>query len=104
MVQTVEAFGQVHIDHPFPVILTDEHCRFRNGHLTRSTRTITITRWMKVRIKDRLQDVQQRLLDNSVTNCRYTKMPLSAAGLRYRYPSDWLWLVSLAPQFAYQAI
>jgi hypothetical protein len=59
---------------------------------------------MKVRIKDRLQDIQQGLLDNSVTNCRDAKMPFTATGLRDRYPSDSLGLVSLAPQFVYQAI
>jgi hypothetical protein len=59
---------------------------------------------MKVRIKNWLQDVQQRLLNDSVANRRNTKMPFTAAEFRDRDPSDWLGLVSLAPQFAHQAI
>jgi len=35
---------------------------------------------------------------------RNAKMPFTAAEFRYRYPSDWIGLVSLAPQFGYQAI
>jgi hypothetical protein len=59
---------------------------------------------MKVRIKDRLQDIQQGLLDNSVTNCRDAKMTFTATGLRDSHSADRLWLVSHGPQFVYQAI
>ena len=57
---------------------------------------------MKVRIKDRLQDVQQCLLDDSVANCWDAKMPLAASRFRYRNSADSTGPVSLGPQFVHQ--
>ena len=54
---------------------------------------------MKIRVKDWLQYVQQRLLDNTVTNRRDAECPYSAVRLGDFYPPDWLRSVTLVLKF-----
>jgi hypothetical protein len=53
---------------------------------------------MKTRIKYRLKDVQQGLLNHSVADCGNTKQTRPTIALRDLNPTDWLRTVALAPQ------
>jgi hypothetical protein len=59
---------------------------------------------MKLRIKNGLEDVQQRLLNNAVTNSGNSQASLPTPRFGYRYPSHRLGAVRLGPQFVNKTI
>jgi hypothetical protein len=68
MVEHVKTSAQVHINHPHEFVFADEFGDFRNGLMAATARPIGIAGGMKLRLKDRLQQIQQGLLNDTVAN------------------------------------
>jgi len=75
MIQRIETLGQIHIHNPFPVVLPDKQTRFGDRLVATPPWAVPIARWMKVRIKYRLKNVQQGLLHHSVADRRDAEQP-----------------------------
>ena len=89
---------KVHIhDHPVAflhVTLCGKHCIMRA-----SARTKAVAVFRERRIKYRLQNLQQGLLDQPIGHRRYPKLPCPATGLRYLHPANRLWPITSCEQF-----
>ncbi len=79
MVNPVEEFLQVHINHNAPPGL-HERLRRKDGIVRASPRTEAVAVLTEAGIKDRLKDLQERLLDQALLHRGYAKLALATPG------------------------
>ena len=90
VVDPVEELLQVHVHHDPPARL---HVRLRREHgvVRASARPEAVAVLAEGRIKNRLQHLQQRLLDQPIRHRRDAKLALASLRLRDRYPPHRHW-------------
>ena len=92
VVDPVEKLRQIHIDHP-PSSLLDVPLCCAHGIVRAAPRPKAVAVLREGRIEERLQDLQQRLLDEAVKHGRNPQLPDPAARLRNLVPPHRLRLV-----------
>jgi hypothetical protein len=90
VVHPVEELLQVHIDHDPPPGL-HERLRRQDGIVRASARTEAVAVLAEDRIKDRLQHLQERLLDQAVQHRGDAKLSFAAPRLRDHHTTHRLW-------------
>src|SRR5215813_5356004 len=80
------------------ITLRDVLLRLGYSLMSRSTWSKTITVIGKSRVPPSLQNLHQRLLDESIQHGRNAELSHSSIRLRYLHPTDRLWLVGSTQQ------
>ena len=90
MVNPVEELFQIHIHHDPPTGL-HERLRRQNGAVRAPARSKAVAVVTEGGIKDRLKDLQKRLLDQAVQHRGNAKLALAAPRLRDHHATHRLW-------------
>ena len=81
MMDAVKKFGQIQINHR-PITSFQVACCFRNGGVSAAIRAEPVTAGMEVRLVERFQYLEDRLLNRPINHIRNAEPPLPASGLR----------------------
>ena len=87
MMDAVKKFGQIQINHR-PITSFQVACCFRNGGVSAAMRAEPVAAGVKVRLEDRLQSLEYRLLNHPIHHVGNTEPPLPASGLRQPHPAN----------------
>jgi hypothetical protein len=101
MVNPVKEFGQVKINHRLITSLKVSFC-FSNGGVGTAVGAEPVTAGVEGRFEDRLQYLEDRLLNHPVHHIWDTKPPLPASGLRQPDPANVTGPVASRQQIAAQ--
>src|SRR5208283_4376197 len=102
MMNAVKKFGQVKINYRLITSREIAFC-FSNGGVSAAVGSEPMTAGMKGRVEDRLQYLEDRLLNRPVNYVRNAQPPLPASGLRQPDPANLAGPIAFRQQVTAQA-